>query len=99
MNWNPDDPLALLRVINELIEEYRNYQKGLLLGDNSMLNYMYTSLLENNKYREEDIEILVLKKCQVIHFSVYWTSHLVVFTKVKEYFLVPCVDHGKQVVL
>ena len=80
MNWNPDDPLALLRVINELIEEYRNYQKGLLLGENSMLNYMYTSLLENNKYREEDIEILVLKKCQVIHVSVYWTSRLVVFT-------------------
>ena len=45
-----------------------------------MLNYMYTSLLENNKYREEDIEILVLKKCQVIHVSVYWTSRLVVFT-------------------
>ena len=80
MNWNPDDPLALLRVMNELIEEYRNYQKGLLLGENSMLNYMYTSLLENNKYREEDIEILVLKKCQVIHVSVYWTSRLVVFT-------------------
>ena len=80
MNWNADDPLALLHVINELIEEYRNFQKGILLGDNSMLSYMYTSLLQTNKYREEDIEILVSKKCQVNPFSVYWTSYLVVFT-------------------
>ena len=80
MNWNAHDPLALLRVINELIEEYRNYQKSFLLEDNSMLNFMYTSLLETNKYREEDIEILVSKKSQVASFKVHWSFRLLVST-------------------
>ena len=45
-----------------------------------MLNFMYTSLLETNKYREEDIEILVSKKCQVASFNVHWSFRLVVST-------------------
>ena len=64
LNWNPRDQSALLNVINELIEEYRKYQKD-LLDESSMLKYMYRSLLETNKYLEEDIEVLVSKKGQV----------------------------------
>ena len=64
VNWNPNDELALLKVINELLEEYRKYQKN-LLDQNSILQYMYTCLLDTGKYSEEDIEILVIRRGQV----------------------------------
>ncbi len=68
VNWNPQNSAALLNVITELIEEYRIYQRHLIIGE-SRLQFEYSSLIDSRMYRDEDIEIFVTTKGKVEFYS------------------------------
>ncbi len=64
VNWDAQNSSALLNIITELIEEYRIYQRSLILSE-SRLQFEYSSLIESRMYRDEDIEIFVTTKGKV----------------------------------
>ena len=71
INWDATDATSLLRSIQELLEEYKTYQHSMLQVDMySRLQFEYSSLIEQGNYRQQDIEILVSKRNEVIGYEI-----------------------------
>ncbi|XP_014667014.1 PREDICTED: BRCA1-A complex subunit BRE-like isoform X2 [Priapulus caudatus] len=60
-NWNSHNPSALLSVVRELLEQYREYQVSLITKD-SRLHFEYQSLLERFCKKADEVEIHVTPK-------------------------------------
>ena len=60
VRWNPDEPKCLLLVIQQFIKLYKRHQIQLLQKPEfSRLLFEYSSLVEETKVVDEDLEILV----------------------------------------
>ncbi|XP_046403327.1 BRISC and BRCA1-A complex member 2-like [Ischnura elegans] len=58
LNWNPENPNALLQVVEELLTLYRKHQVD-QLKNYSRLQFEYTSVISQDGISEDDVEVLV----------------------------------------
>lgn len=61
INWCSDDPACLLKVLQELLAEYREYHCG-LLKQYSRLTFEYESLMKEYNLSSHEIEVHITKK-------------------------------------
>ncbi|XP_064599787.1 BRISC and BRCA1-A complex member 2-like [Liolophura sinensis] len=60
VKWDSQNPRALLIVLQDILDHYRKHQLK-LLEENSRLQFEYTSLVEQNQFKSDSIEVHVAK--------------------------------------
>lgn len=61
MNWDAENPCALLDAINELVNMYREYQEH-QIQLHERLHREYSTLVQEAELPQKDIEVYVHKK-------------------------------------
>ncbi|GAB6020477.1 hypothetical protein CHUAL_003166 [Chamberlinius hualienensis] len=59
--WRSDDKFSLLRLVQEMLDAYREYQLS-LIEDYSRLQFEYSSLIQQKGFSKSGIEVLVDRK-------------------------------------
>lgn len=72
MKWDAQNPRALLIVLQDILEHYRKHQLK-LLEENSRLQFEYTSLVEQNQFKSDSIEVHVAKSAVSLTEVTYTT--------------------------
>ncbi|XP_064621350.1 BRISC and BRCA1-A complex member 2-like [Lineus longissimus] len=63
VHWNPKKPDSLLRVTEEVLHQYKEYHRS-LVNHHVRLQFEYSSFIEQEQFREDDIEIHVGRKSE-----------------------------------
>ncbi|KAL3873174.1 hypothetical protein ACJMK2_036322 [Sinanodonta woodiana] len=94
--WNHKDPNSLVRVLKELLDQYKIYQEN-LISSSSRLKFEYSDLLTGTDLKPENIEIHAARKEKKIGPINFLMKLSVDFSRIPEY-LLNC-DPGRDTAL